>query len=55
MNHLPFWNDCNLMVSDPSLEGNHLDIPDHYCLSLNRLRYLQPKLFKLPQLLEEYN
>jgi len=34
---------------------NHPDIPDHFLLSLNRLRYLQRKLLKSPPLLEEYD
>jgi len=34
---------------------NHPDIPDHFLLSLNQLRYLQRKLLKSPPLLEEYD
>ena len=34
---------------------SHPDIPDHFVLCLNRLRYLQRKLLKSPQLLEEYD
>lgn len=34
---------------------DHPCIPDHFVLSLNRLRYLQNKLLKSPQILKEYD
>jgi len=31
------------------------DIPDHFHLCLNRLKYLQQRLLKTPDVLQEYN
>ena len=34
---------------------DHPEIPDHYTVCLNRLRFLQRKLLKSPELLREYD
>ena len=38
----------------PWQEG-HFELPSHYSLSLTRLRYLQHRLIKNPELLNEYD
>jgi len=46
---------CNCYEVALPWKESHPDIPDHFVLSINRLRYLQHKLLKSPQLLREYD
>ena len=52
-NHIQFHENY-YEVSLPWKEG-HCDLPNHFSLSLNRLRHLQHKLLRNPDLLTEYN
>ena len=36
-------------------KDNHPDVPDHFNLCFNRLKYLQQKLLKMPEVLKEYH
>ena len=53
LSHIQF-QDGRYEVSLPWQEG-HFDLPTHYSLSLNQLRYLQHRLIKDPELLNEYD
>ena len=37
------------------MKGRSPEIPDHYTVCLNHLRFLQQKLLKSPELLHEYD
>ena len=53
LNHLQF-HDNHYEVSLPWKEGQ-FNLPNHFSISLNRLRHLQHKLLKDPDLITEYN
>ena len=53
LTHIQF-KDGRYKVALPWQEG-HFELPSHYSLSLTWLRYLQHRLIKNPELLNEYD